>query len=387
MDDTEDPYAMTRGFESSHRIKIPVRGASYLGSVGDQYVEGDDDTEVDEEDEEEEGDGNEENIIQLNGKAEDVNDEDDIDENGDEDSYDDNPDDDDRRRIEIDDQHRHPKKRKMKSLLSSYEFAPRVTAPLATTTTSASKPSHGGRNALSDWTEHETFVLLNAWGDRFIQRRRKSLRSEEWQEVADKVSQRSRLERTDTQCRNRLDTLKKKYKKEKMKLHEMGGATSQWVYFKKMDMLLSLTPQQLRFSRGLNYGNPRASAVENPRVYLNRASRIDEMSNSPENSESVEAEEYSSNLLPQNQTNRAVGASFRLIAESITKFSEIYVKVENNKRKQMLELEKMRMDFYRELEMQKRQILQKARTEIANIWRGDDSQNNDSADNWSRWYI
>ncbi|KAK1376024.1 trihelix transcription factor ASIL2-like [Heracleum sosnowskyi] len=388
MDDTEDPYAVTRGFESSHRIKIPVSNASYPRNVVDQYVEGDDDTEVDEEDEEEEGDdnGNEEDTIQLNGKAEDVNDEDALDEDGDEDGDNDNPDDDYKRRIEIDDQHRHPKKRKMKSLLSSYEFAPRVTAPLGTTTSSASKPSHGGRNALSDWTEHETFVLLDAWGDRFIQRGRKSLRSEEWQEVADKVSQRSRLERTDTQCRNRLDTLKKKYKKEKMKPHGMGGATSQWVYFKKMDMLLSLTPQQLRFSRGVNSVNSRECVVQNPRVYLNRACRIDEMSNSPDNSESFEAEEYSSNLLPRKQKNRAVGASFRVIAESITKFSDIYVKVENNKRKQMLELEKMRMDFHRELEMQKRQILEKARAEMANIWRDDDNRNNGSgcAENFSR---
>ncbi|GJU90022.1 trihelix transcription factor ASIL2-like protein [Tanacetum coccineum] len=44
-------------------------------------------------------------------------------------------------------------------------------------------------------TEHETFILLEAWGDRFLQCGRKSLRSEEWQEVADRVSQVSKMER------------------------------------------------------------------------------------------------------------------------------------------------------------------------------------------------
>ncbi|KAL1829213.1 hypothetical protein ACET3Z_007625 [Daucus carota] len=382
MDETEDPYAATQGFEPSPRSKLAVCDASYSHNVGDQYVEGDDDPEVDEEDEEEEIDGNEEATILTNAKVEDVNDEDDVvDEDGDEQSDDDNSDDDYRRRIESNDQHRHPKKRKMMSLLSSYEFAPRVTAPLALTS-AASKPSHGGRNALSDWTEQETFVLLEAWGDRFIQRGRKSLRSEEWQEVADKVSQRSKLERSDTQCRNRLDTLKKKYKKETAKIHEMGGTTSQWVYFEKMDMLLSLTPQQLRLSREVNTLNSKKH-VRNPGVYLNRACRSDEMSDSSENSDSVEAEENGSNFRPPKQTNRSVGASFRLIAESITKFSDIYVKVENNKRKQMLELETMRMNFHRELEMQKRQILEKARAEIANIWREDDNWNSGSAENLS----
>lgn len=391
MDDAEDPYAETQGFESSQRPKIRVLNASYPRNVGDQYVEGDDDTEVDEEEEEEEeqeeGDGNEEDIIQLNGKAEDVSDEDDVvDEDGDEDgdgsNHDEENDPNDYRRTESADQHRQPKKRKMKSLLSSYEFAPRVPAPVATTR-SVSKPSHGGRNALSDWTEHETFVLLDAWGDRFLQRGRKSLRSEEWQEVAEKVSQESRLERTDTQCRNRLDTLKKKYKKEKMKLEEMTDTTSKWVYFKKMNMLLSSTPQQPRLSRRVNSVNSGDYVSQYTRVPLNRACGIDELSNSPEISESVEAEENSSDLLPPKRTNRGDGGSFRLLAESITKFGDIYEKIESSKRKQMLELERMRMDFFRELEMQKRQILETARAEIASIRRGDDERNDGSTENFS----
>ena len=190
MDDAEDPYSESRGFESSQCPKIRVRNVSYPRNDGDQYVEGDDDTEVDEpneEEEEEEGDGNEEDIIQLNGKAEDVSDEDDVldeegNEDGDDSDHDDENNSNDYRRIESD-LHRQPKKRKMKSLLSSYEFAPRVPAPLAMTK-SVPKPSHGGRNALSDWTEHETFVLLDAWGDRFLQRGRKSLRY-----IEEKVSQ------------------------------------------------------------------------------------------------------------------------------------------------------------------------------------------------------
>ncbi|KAF7843323.1 trihelix transcription factor ASIL1-like [Senna tora] len=272
----------------------------------------------------------------------------------------------------------HPKKRKLKSLISTYEFAPRVPAP-PVAGPAAPKPSFGGRNSLTDWTEHETIVLLDAWGDRFIQRGRKSLRSEEWQEVAERVKEVSKIERTDTQCRNRLDTLKKKYKKEKTKLAEVGGGTSKWVYFNRMDKLMSSPPQQAGLSCGLDSGE---YVFMNPRVYLNRANGLDEMRDSPGNSEST-GEEGSDGLQPKKRKSRGSNneTSFKLLADSIHKFSEIYEKIENNKRQQMVELEKMRMDFHKELEMQKRQIFEKVQSEIAKLQQRDEEENDESAEN------
>ncbi|KAH0734487.1 trihelix transcription factor ASIL1-like [Solanum tuberosum] len=373
MDDIEDngryppnPYGMNQGYESSNRQKLPVHDTSYSRHVDNQYVEeADDDEEVDDEEvdgeEEEEDDDGEENGVQRIGK----------------DVFDDDDDDDD----EYGDSQRHQKKRKLKSLLSSYEFAPRVPPP-STTAATAPKPSFGGRNPLSDWSEHETFILLDAWGTRFVRHGRKSLRSEEWQEVAERVSRGSKLERTDTQCRNRLDTLKKKYKKEKMKFAETSSTTSKWVYFKKMDMLLTSTPQKTGVSCGMDSGE---YVFMSPKTYLNRANGLDEMRDSPANSESADGSEdlppkRSRNVQPGGNGN---GHSFKLIADSIHKFSEIYVKIENSKRQQMMELEKMRMDFHRELELQKRQIMERAQAEIARIRQGNDEENDLSAENVS----
>ncbi|TMW93341.1 hypothetical protein EJD97_011853 [Solanum chilense] len=374
MDDIEDngrypsnPYGMNQGYESSNRQKLPVHDPSYSRHVDNQYVEeADDDEEVDGEEEEEDDDG-EENGVQRIGK----------------DVFDDDDDDDD----EYGDSQRHQKKRKLKSLLSSYEFAPRVPPP-STTAATAPKPSFGGRNPLSDWSENETFILLDAWGTRFVRHGRKSLRSEEWQEVADRVSRGSKIERTDTQCRNRLDTLKKKYKKEKMKFAETGSSTSKWVYFKKMDMLLTSTPQKAGVSCGMDSGE---YVFMSPKAYLNRANGLDEMRDSPANSESADGEEDGSEDLPPKRSRNVQpggngngdGHSLKLIADSIHKFSEIYVKIENSKRQQMMELEKMRMDFYRELELQKRQIMERAQAEIARIRQGSDEENDMSAENVS----
>ncbi|KAL2554972.1 Alcohol dehydrogenase transcription factor MYB [Forsythia ovata] len=264
----------------------------------------------------------------------------------------------------------HPKKRKLKSLLSSYEFAPRVP-----------KPSYAGQNPHMDWTEHDTVILLDAWGARFVEKGRKSLRSEEWVEVSEKVSRESKIERTDTQCRNHMDTLKKKYKKEKSKLGETGGSTSKWVYFNKMDMLLSSLPQQAGLSCGLDSGE---YVFMNPKVYLDYSNGLDEMRDSPGNSESTkEEEDNSEGLPPRHGQARGSGASFKLLANSVEKFSEKYEKIENSKRQQMLELEKMRMDFYRDLELQKRQILERAQAKITKIRQGVDEDNDVSADNVS----
>ncbi|XP_051147783.1 trihelix transcription factor ASIL2-like [Andrographis paniculata] len=290
---------------------------------------------------------------------------------------------------DLGDLERHAKKRKLKTLLSSYEFAPRAPAPSATTTVpavtvttaaaapsgSAPKPSYGGRNPLTDWTEHETFVLLDAWGEQFLKQGRKSLRSEEWQAVADKVSQESNIERTDTQCRNRLDTLKKKYKKEKMK---SGKAPGDWVYFKKLDELLSLLPQQAGLSCGVDSGE---YVIMNPKAYANGSDEM--VRDSPANSESAAAgEELSDDLPPAKTKNgREKGDSFKLLADSIQKFSDTYLKIENSKRRQMVELEKMRMEFHRDLELQKRRILERTQAEIEKIRQGEGEEEDDDNDN------
>ncbi|XP_007024104.2 PREDICTED: trihelix transcription factor ASIL2 [Theobroma cacao] len=396
MDDIEDdaryppnPYGVThqQGYGSLNRQKLPVRNAPYARPIVNQYVDDDEDEEEEEDEEdlgEEEENHNQNNGVRYVGK--------DMDDDDDDDKLDEDEDDDDEggdkqkgynRKSDEVDLERHPKKRKLKSLVSSYEFAPRVPAA-AVAATSVPKPSYGGRNSLTDWTERETFVLLDAWGDRFLQRGRKSLRSEEWQDVAERVSEVSKIERTDTQCRNRLDTLKKKYKKEKAMLAETGATTSKWVYFRKMDMLMSTPPQQGGLSCGLDSGE---YVFMNPRVYLNRANGLDEMRDSPANSESADGEEDISDGLPPKKRRFGrqsdEGSSFRLLADSIQKFSDIYEKIENSKRQQMLELEKMRMDFHRELEMQKRQIMERAQAEIAKIQQGDDEENDVSAENAS----
>ncbi|KAE8662974.1 putative pentatricopeptide repeat-containing protein [Hibiscus syriacus] len=353
-----NPYGVShrQGYGSFNRQKLIVRNFPFSRPIRSQYVDDDEDVDDEEEDLGEE----EENLNRVKGvgyAGKGVDDNDDYD-NEDDDYDDDLMDDDDNDYNEGGDLERHPKKRKLKSLVSSYEFSPRVRAPAAVAAPSVLKPSYGGRNSLTNWTGHETFVLLDAW------------------EI-------SKIERTETQCRNRLDTLKKKYKKEKAMLVDTGATTSKWVYFKKMDMLMSSPPQQGQLSCGFDSGE---YVFMNPRAYLNRENCLDEMRVSPANSESSDEEDVSDGLPPKKRRfgwQSGEGSSVRLLADSIKKFSDIYEKIENNKRQQMLELEKMRTDFHTELEMQKRQIMERTQAEIAKMQCGDDEANDVSSENAS----
>ena len=411
MDDTEDdaryppnPYGKNNQQSyGSNRHKLLVGNAMYLREVDDQYsIDEDEDAEEEEEEEEDEhelgvedGENNQKNGIHYAGKDVDEEEEEGVDDEEDEDDnqkynrrIDEDEDDNEKYNMRIDDDddddgdiERHPKKLKLKSLVSSYEFAPRVPAP-PVAVPAGPKPSVGGRNPLTDWTERETFVLLDAWGDKFLQRGKKSLRSDEWQEVAEKVSEKSKIERTDTQCRNRLDTLKKKYKIEKIKSAEAGGGASKWVYFKKLDILMSTLAQQGGLSCGLDSGE---YVFMNSKAYSNHANGLDGMRDSPGNSESAHDEDDSDGLPPKKRRlgresrNCNEQSSFGLLADSIQKFSDIYEKIESSKRQQMLELEKMKMDFQRDLEMEKRQIIERAKAEIAKIHQDSEDEDTMSA--------
>ncbi|MQL89486.1 hypothetical protein Taro_022063 [Colocasia esculenta] len=280
---------------------------------------------------------------------------------------------------------RRRKRRRLDRLALGFEFAPRMAAAAPASVAPAARPPP--RSSPADWSEDSTFVLLDAWGDLFIQNGRKSLRSDEWMEVAKKVMQSSRTARSEAQCRNRLDTLKKKYKKEKSRMVGSSNSSSKWVYFAKMESLMSSPPppaatrQQPRLPCGFDSGE---YVFMNSKVYVNRSNDLDEMRDSPGDSECEDDEEddESDGLPPERAKAKGSSdsSSFRMLANSIQKFGEIYEKIESSKRQHMAELERMRKDFHRDLEIQKRQILERAQAEIAKIRQGAGDDDDDDGE-------
>ncbi|KAB1200145.1 hypothetical protein CJ030_MR0G007996 [Morella rubra] len=188
------------------------------------------------------------------------------------------------------------------------------------------------------------------------------------------------MEITEMQCKTMLDKLKRKYKKEKARVEEIGSNSSKWVYFKKMDMLMASSPSQ---DYGLACGVDSGEYVfMNTGVYLERSNGFDEMRDSPGESENEEDGNESDGLPPRTRARGGVerSSSCTVLADSIQKFGEIYEKIEGSKRQQMMELEKMRLEFQRELELQKKQILERAQAEIAKMQEEEEDGDDDDSD-------
>ncbi|PPR97974.1 hypothetical protein GOBAR_AA22704 [Gossypium barbadense] len=134
----------------------------------------------------------------------------------------------------------------------------------------------------------------------FLQLGRRSLRGEDWVDIAEKVSDALKSMKNEAQCRRMIDGLKRKFKKEKSKAERMGLNSSKWVFFRKMEMLMGLGSSSFR----------------------------------------------------QQESWLACGVdSGEFVFMNPQRFSKIYEKIESSKREHMKELEKMRMDFQKELEL------------------------------------
>uniref|UniRef100_A0A1J3H062 Trihelix transcription factor ASIL1 n=1 Tax=Noccaea caerulescens TaxID=107243 RepID=A0A1J3H062_NOCCA len=264
---------------------------------------------------------------------------------------------------------RFQKRQKPNKPVSGYEFA------------GPSEPKAG-----YDWREQEAFVLLEVWGDRFLQLGRRSLRNEDWNEVAEKVSEELRSERTETQCRRVIDNLKRKYRKEKIKIEKSGVSSSKWCFFNKLDMLLGASSKsELGLACGVDSGE---FVFMSTKVYLDKSNGFDEMMDSPGDSEDDDDDDDDHHHREADYERKKMNdaASYKLLADSVERFGKVYEKMEKSKKEQMKELEKMRADFQKDLELQKKQIVERAQTEIARFREeeenhvdggGDDDENED----------
>ncbi|XP_038987547.1 trihelix transcription factor ASIL2-like [Phoenix dactylifera] len=256
------------------------------------------------------------------------------------------------------------------------------------------------------WSEGETSALVEAWGDRYLELNRGNLRQKHWQEVADAVNSRCsasasrRPPRTDVQCKNRIDTLKKKYKIEKARIASDGAATSQWAFYDRLDALIGSSVPAKKPSPPLalplpyhRKGSPlpaataaaaaaaasrpaekrpvAALAVDDPSFFRRAAAAA-----AAESADDEEEEDSGSSARSSSRSGRGSrgaregkGDGIRQLARAITRFAEIYERVERAKQRQMMELEKQRMEFAKGLEFQRMQSFVDSQVQLEKIKR------------------
>lgn len=258
------------------------------------------------------------------------------------------------------------------------------------------------------WSEGATAALVEAWGDRFLHLNRGNLRQKDWKDVADSVNARQDAagnpRKTSGQCKNRIDTLKKKYKLEKSK-----PGRSAWPFFSQLDFLVSLAPEKPSHSVKAKQRNSYStSATPPPSLVLSSwgSSRVrtnfpDAAQNSREGSgvgygdfdggehmDKIEEEGkialFDSLDVPSaaiqksrkpccgsrvssagnGDSGGADHGDFSELIRAIEKVGEIYERVERSKLKQTVELERQRMEFEKDIEIQRMELFMETQLEL-----------------------
>ncbi|CAO2178474.1 unnamed protein product [Urochloa humidicola] len=268
------------------------------------------------------------------------------------------------------------KRRRTDRYALGFEFAPRL-APYEVEVLAP--------RAAPKWTERSTFALLDAWGDRFVRTGagRAGINADEWLEVARLASAGAGHPPgyfSETHCRNRIDTLRKQFKKEmeRIRLSARRDAPSplKWVYYDKMASILCPSPP-----------TPLPPPFQPPVVKRRRdtqtSPRLGWGMKAPESllgscgearpaavSGPVEPEPCRKLGEPEPQKISPVEGNqdgFMALTASIQKFGEIFTRMESSKRRHMAEVEQMRRDLQRDLDAKWREILEKAQAEIASL--------------------
>ncbi|XP_068335556.1 trihelix transcription factor ASIL2-like [Pyrus communis] len=277
------------------------------------------------------------------------------------------------------------------------------------------RSSGGGREDC--WSEEATAVLIEAWGERYLELSRGNLKQKHWKEVADVVSSREdygKIPKTDIQCKNRIDTVKKKYKLEKSKIGA-GGGPSKWPFYERLDHLIGPSggakvgpgsggggsgsgefsghsqkmPVGVRHSQCLGHRAKREGKIRQKDLVEWDSDESRELSPF-----SIDNEVFERKRRRTANANASVGkgvggglkpcavgrekegggggwgSSMRELTRAILKFGEAYEHAETAKLQQVVEMEKQRMKFAKELELQRLQFFMKTQVEISQLKSG-----------------
>ncbi|KAI3961399.1 hypothetical protein MKX01_004068 [Papaver californicum] len=280
------------------------------------------------------------------------------------------------------------------------------------------------------WSEEASCTLVEAWGERYLELNRGNLRQKHWQLVADTVNNRhannnsttnnnnrKSLRRSDVQCKNRIDTLKKKYKLEKARVLSSNGTyKSNWPLYHQLDVLIGNSVQSKKMMiisaqssqpsppLALPYyqqhrKTPQQQQIPSlPAMFVHPVSLRDKQKRSSPPvgyapaiptgiDESFFRRNYSAvaaaaaaaaaddvggnsdSSRSSAQSDRGEVDGFGELAKAISRFADVYERVEGARQRQMMELEKERMEFIKSLEYQRMQLFMDSQVQIEKIKR------------------
>ncbi|CAN6485982.1 unnamed protein product [Victoria cruziana] len=197
-----------------------------------------------------------------------------------------------------------------------------------------------------EWSEGAVATLLDAYEAKWVMRNRAKLKSEDWEDVARRVSARAnstKPPKTLTQCKNKIESMKKRYR------YECNNANVSWPLFHRLDSLLCCRSPPVRPPPPpplllLEHGPP--SAERDPSV--------------------ADGQEGA-------RRRRAKRKGSWALARSIRRLADAMMRTETAKMEATRELERARAEAearHRELELRRVEIIAKTQLKIARILAG-----------------
>ncbi|XP_008789713.2 trihelix transcription factor ASIL1-like [Phoenix dactylifera] len=256
-------------------------------------------------------------------------------------------------------------------------------------------PDKGKRD---EWSESGVLCLLEVYESKWLLRNRAKLKGSDWEDIARQVSARCsgmKGHKTPSQCKNKIESMKKRYRAESAAAHEPNSRSS-WQFYARMDGLLKGTPNCSAQPKSHHDINLQAlPKVENEVEVMGRLqdSNQDDASNtSPVDGEAVkndnvdkkESRGDSDGSAPRSKAANAEDKAGRdgnpskrrkesgnEVADSIRLLAESILKVEQAKMEMYKDSERMRADAEikrGEMELKRTEIIAKTQLQIAKLF-------------------
>ena len=224
-----------------------------------------------------------------------------------------------------------------------------------------------------EWSEEATDAVIEEWGEKHLAINRGKLKKQEWDEVAEKVSNRlggGKNTKTWLQCKNKIDSIKKKYKIVSLQ-RASGTQKREWRLYDRVDALLGGAMAR----QGMNGESDGEDDMEmEEEEMLMRHQQLAAGQSIPDYGRRMASGNPQSNpipgqvpgqppVLPRNGTDRILLKKrkegphlYSELALAIKEFGSRYEKVEMARQEKMFELEKMRISYMKDVEMQRMQM-------------------------------
>ncbi|KAL9255960.1 Trihelix transcription factor ENAP2-like protein [Drosera capensis] len=241
--------------------------------------------------------------------------------------------------------------------------------------TPSSSPLHPRPSPVRDdcWSPEATATLIKAWGQRYVETKHGNLRQKHWQEVADIVNACHAI--GSSSPRHRICRCQEVTPPSASISPPMGVPL---LYPRRMTPfpvvpLAAMVPQK-RPAASVALSSPDEGYFrENYSAIAAAAAAAEETEDEDDAGDGLD-DSRSSGEMTGGESD-----GFRKLATAIERFSEVYARVEGEKQRQMVELERQRMQFAQEMECQRMQMLVEMLVQLEKVKRAKRSNGSNEA--------